>query len=354
MLLTGSASGLPAVGIGVLGWADEALLTTARRFVKRMGATEPVLLAMSTGRLSAHGLTVPRLNTSPLLVIGPTRWWIADRHGERFHARGRTGDIVGTFIAGDGVTVCFSEKQNAKFTTGDQRAYYVKALVDVVLAHARLSAAKFAAVAPGQPPLMLVGTYVAGRGADLAPGEPCVVAVSGRGVCATGAGSSLLRPANGLRAVHISGLTSATENPAVANLMNTLMMRRHVDCLVRFVFDDAEATFSLTGDTPDRLQLDAAALIAAVRQPPAPPRPQATPQPAAQPTAQPSPQQSPQPTASEAPTGWVSPAATAPVTTAPVTNAPAATAEPRFCGHCGARREPAHTFCVACGRPFDA
>ena len=303
MLLSGSGAGLPAVGIGVLGRPDDALLATARRFVKRAGANEPVLLAVSTGRVSARGLTVPRLNISPLLAVGPTRWWIADRNGERFHARGRTGNIVGTFVAGDGVTVCFSEMQNAKFITGEQNAYYVKALVDGILAHARLSTAKFAVVAPAQPPVLLVGTHVGGRSEDLAHGEPCVVAVSGRGVCATGAGGVLLRPADSLRAVRISATIGATESPALAHLMNTLMTRRHADCLVTFVFDDTEATFSLAGDTPDRLQWDVAPLIAALRTPSAPPNPQPGGQRPAQPPAQPS----PQPPAREAPTGWVAP-----------------------------------------------
>jgi hypothetical protein len=335
MLLSGPGSGLPAVGVGVLGRADDTLLTTARRFVKRMGATEPVLLAMSTGRVAAHGLTIPRLNISPLLVLGPTRWWIADRHGERFHARGRTGNIIGTFVAGDGVTVGFSETQNAKFITGEAAAYYVKAIIDGALAHARLVGAKFATVAPAQPPLLLIGTHVGGRGTDLAHGEPCVVAVSGRGVCATGAGSILLRPADRLRAVQISGVTGTAGDPALADLMNTLMMRRHLDCLVRFVFDDAEATFSLAGDTPDRLQWEAGALIAALGNAPTLPKTQSDPRPTVPPSAQ--------PPAPEELTGWAAPGAPA---------VPAAGA--RFCGHCGAAREPAHAFCVACGRPFNA
>lgn len=350
MLLSGSESGLPAVGLGVLGRADEALLATARRFVKRAGAQEPVLLAMSTGRVSAHGLTIPRLNVSPLLVVGPTRWWIVDRHGERFHARGRTGNIIGTFIDGDGVTVGFSETQNATFNTGQMAAFYVKTIIDGVLAHARLSAANFAAVASGQPPLLLVGTHVGGQGTDLAYGEPCVVAVSGRGLCAMGAGSVLLQSADRLRAVQIGATTGPIESAALANLMNTLMMRRHADCLIRFVFDDAEATFSLAGDTPDRLQLDAAALIAAIQNPPAPPK--------AQPPAR------EVPPAREAPVSWVAPSAAGttaaapaqtpaiPVPAAPVPAVPVP-AEARFCGHCGARREPSHVFCTACGKSFD-
>lgn len=346
MLLSGSGSGLPAVGLGALGRADNTLLVTARSFLRRVGADGPVLLAMSTGRVSARGLTIPRLGVSGLFVVSPTRWWFADRQGERCHARGRTSDIIGTFATSDSVTVCFSETQTARFGTGQMNTIYVKAIIDGVLGHVRIGAAGFRDIAPAQPPLVLMGTHVGGYGTELMPGEPCVVALSGRGLCATGAGSVLLRPADHLRGVQIGGIgayttgggwvgggfgiAGALEGAAFASLMNTLTTRRHIDCVIRFVFDDAEATFSLSSDTPDRLQLDASALIAALRGPSELPNAQAL----------------RLTTVAHRPPAVGDSRALA-------DRRSSATAVPRFCGHCGASREPAHAFCTGCGKPFN-
>jgi hypothetical protein len=340
MELAASKSGVPAVGVGILGQADGEILSIARKFVRRAGSSEPVLLAMATGRVVSRDLRVPRLNLSPRFVVTPRRWWIVDKEGTTSYAHGAVRDIVGVFTATDGLTVALSEKKSARFLIGRMYADRAKVLVDGLLAHARLCASPFDNIAPGQRPLMLVGTHVGGRGTELESGEECVVAISGRGICATGFGSVFLKAASSLRAIQVGGLGAyptgggwvgggfgmggVLEGAALAGLMNTLVARRHVDCLVRFVFDDAEATFSLTGEIPQRLQLDTAPLLAALRGP------------------------SPVPNAE----------ALNPTTVAQHEPAPGVWTElsdqtaGNFCGFCGARRSSNHVYCTSCGNPY--
>jgi hypothetical protein len=340
MLLMASPSGMPAIGVGVLGRPDDEILATARQFVRRKGASDPVLLAMATGRIVSRDLRMPRLNLSPRFIVTPKQWWIADRHGGTPYAHGTVRNIVGVFTTTDGLTLALSETKSVRFLIGRTYADRAKALVDGVLAHAQLCTSAFDNIAPAQRPLMLVGTHVGGYGTELEPGEECVVAVSGRGICATGLGSVLLKPADRLRAVQLGGIgeyttgggwvgggfgiSGALEGAAFASLMNTLTTRRHIDCLVRFVFDDAEAVFSLTSDTPQRLQLDASALLAALRGP------------------------------------SIAPNAEALNLTTVAQREPAAAAqmEPAnqtaggFCGFCGATRTVSHSYCTKCGNPY--
>lgn len=340
MLLMASASGIPAVGVGLLGRPDDEILATARRFVQRSGSSDHVLLAMATGRLVSRNLRIPRMNASPRLIVTARQWWIADRHGGTSYAHGAVRNIVGVFTTANGLTLALSETKSATFIMGRTYAGRAKALVGSVLAHAELCTSPFDNVAPAQKPLMLVGTHVGGHGTELEPGEECVIAVSGRGICATGLGSVLLKPADRLRAIQLGGIgeyttgggwvgggfgvSGALEGAAFAALMNTLTTRRHIDCLIRFVFDDAEATFSLTSDTPQRLQLEASALLAALRGPSAAPN-----------------------------VGALNL-----TTVAQRDPAPAAQAERArqsaggYCGFCGAARIVSHRFCTKCGNPY--
>lgn len=341
MLLNTSTSGTPAIGVGALMRADEAILATAGRFVRRAGSSEPVLLAMATGRIVSRDLRIPRLNLSPRFIVTPTRWWMADRHGDRSYAHGAVKDIMGVFTTADGVTVWLSETKTARFYLARQSAARAKMLIEGVLAHAQLSTSSFDDVAPGQRPLLLVGTHVGGHGSELESGEECVVAVSGRGICATGLGTVLLKSADSLRTIQVGGVGAyktgggwvgggfgvggALEGAAFASLMNTLTTRKHVDCIVRFAFDDAEATFSLTSDTPQQLQFDASALLAALRGPSAPPNAEAL----------------------------------RLTTVAQRQAAPIGRGETHiqaagnFCGFCGASVASAHTYCTGCGNPYD-
>lgn len=338
MLLRAHASGAPAVGIDVLGRADDAILDSASRFVRHAGSNDPVLLAMATGRVVSRDIRVPRLNTSSLFIVTPARWWIADVNGGGSFASGAVKNIVGAFTASDGVTVGLSEKKTARFVVGRMNAAYAKTFIDGILAHARLSTAPFDNIAPAQQPVLLIGTHVSGRGTELEPGDESVVAISGRGICATGQGSVLLRPADSLRAIQVGGVgeymaaggraggafavSGALDGAAFARLMNTLTMRRHVDCVVRFAFDDAEATFSLAGDVPPQLQFDVSALIAALHGRSVPPKAQA-----------------------------LRPA-TVEQRTPPAQNAPTHDAVAGFCGFCGAQRVASHRFCAQCGNPY--
>lgn len=325
MLLVASMSGIPAVGVGAMGRPDEEILAIARRFVRQAGSSEPVLLALATGRVVSRDLRIPRLNASPRFILTPTRWWIADRQGNASYARGAVKNIVGAFTTSDGVTVALSESKSARFVLGATNADRAKSLIETMLAHARLCTSGFETIAPTQQPLMLVGTHVGGYGTDLRPGEECAVAVSGRGICATGTGSVLLKPADRVRAILLGGV-----GVTVPDLLNLLAARRHLDCFVRFVFDDAEAAFSLTSDTPQRLHQDISPLSAALRSPSVPPSPEA-PQPV--PTAR----------SEAAPTGWTAPAA-----------APAAASAGGFCGFCGTAKTPSHAYCTKCGKLYQA
>jgi hypothetical protein len=293
--------------------------------VRQAGSSEPVLLALATGRVVSRDLRIPRLNASPRFIVTPTRWWIADKQGTTSYARGAVKNIVGAFSTSDGVTVALSESKSARFVLGAINADRAKSLIESMLAHARLCTSGFDTLAPAQQPLMLVGTHVGGYGTDLRPGEECVVAVSGRGICATGTGSVLLKPADRLRAILLGGA-----GVTVPDLLNLLAARRHLDCLVRFVFDDAEAAFSLTSDTPQRLYQDISALSAALRSPSAPPSPEA-------------PQPVPVAHSEAAPTGWTAPAA-----------ASAAASAGGFCGFCGTAKAPSHAYCTKCGKPYQA
>ncbi|MGH3416166.1 MAG: hypothetical protein ACRDSS_06855 [Actinocrinis sp.] len=340
MLLYSLVPGVPAVGVGAFGQADYEILAGANGFTRAARSNGPVLLAMATGRVVSRDLRIPRLNVSPRFIVTPEKWWIAGRRGNDIYAYGAVRDIVGVFTMTDGLAIAVSETKSARFLIGRPYATGVKALVESVLAHAQLCRAPFENLAPEQRPLMLVGTHVGGHGTDLQSGEECVVAVSGRGICATGRGSAFLRAAGGLRAIQVggfneyttgsgwagggSGTTGAREGTAFASLMNTLITRRHVDCLVRFVFDDAEVTFSLAGDTPQRLQLDASALLAALRDP------------------------------SEVPNATaVNPAAVDQRGPEPVAQIdPFSEPASGFCGFCGARRNPAHIYCTGCGRAY--
>lgn len=276
---------------------------------------------MATGRVVSSQLRIPRLSLSALFIVTPTQWWITDKNAGTSYGHGAVRNIVGAFATADGVTVALSETKSARFVVGAANAGPAKSLVEAVLGHAQLCTSGFSTVAPAQPPLMLVGTCVSTLG-ELQLGEECVVAVSGRGICATGRGAILLRPADRLRAIQIGdlgvyptpggwarsgfGIGGALEGPALGSLMNVLAMRRHVDCLVRFIFDDAEAAFSLAGDTPQRLHAEASALVAAVGGSGA-----AAVQPAAEPAA-----------------------------------------VDGSCRFCGAQRVPSHAFCGRCGNPY--
>lgn len=343
MLLMASPSGVPAIGVGTLGRPDDGILATARQFVRHRGSGDPVLLAMATGRVVSRDLRIPRLNVSPRFIVTPRQWWIADRHGSSAYAHGAVRNVVGVFTTTDGLTVALSDTKSARFIMGRTYAGRAKALVDVMLAHARLCTSPFDDIAPAQRPLMLVGTHVGGHGTELEPGEECVVAVSGRGICATGLGSVLLKPADRLRAIQLGGvgtyttgggwvgggfgISGALEGALFASLMNTLTTRRHIDCLVRFVFDDAEATFSLTSDTPQRLQLDASALLAALRG------------------------------SEAAPTAGalnLTTVAQREQPARPASSGPATQGVGNFCGFCGARRASSHTYCTGCGNAYDS
>lgn len=340
MLLMASPSGMPAIGVGVLGRPDDEILATARQFVRRKGSSDSVLLAMATGRVVSRDLRIPRLNVSPRFIVTPKEWWIADRHGSDSYAHGAVRNVVGAFTTTDGLTVALSDTKSARFLIGRTYADRAKTLVDGVLAHARLCTSPFDNIAPAQRPLMLVGTHVGGYGTELAPGEECVVAASGRGICATGLGSVLLKPADRLRAVQLGGIgayttgggwvgggfgiSGALEGAAFASLMNTLTTRRHIDCLVRFVFDDAEAAFSLTSDTPQRLQLDASALLAAMRGPSTAPNAEA-----------------------------LNLTTVAQRTPAPaVQTGPANHSAGGYCGYCGTDRTVSHSYCTKCGNRY--
>lgn len=340
MLLMASASGMPAIGVGLLGRPDDEILATARQFARREGSSDPVLLAMATGRIVSRDLRISRLNVSPRFIVTPKEWWIADRHGSGSYAHGAVRNVVGAFTTTDGLTVALSDTKSARFLIGRTYADRAKALVDVVLAHARLCTSPFDDIAPAQRPLMLVGIHMGGHGTELEPGEECVVAVSGRGICATGLGSVLLKPADRLRAIQLGGvgeyttgggwvgggfgISGALEGALIASLMNTLIARRHIDCLVRFVFDDAEATFSLTSDTPQRLQLDTSALLAALRGPSVAPNAEAL--------------------------NLTTVAQREPARLARIE--PASQGVGNFCGFCGARRALTHAYCTGCGHAY--
>ena len=338
VLLYSTASGIPAVGVGVMVQPDGEILALAQQFVQRAGSIDPVLLAMATGRVVSRGVRVPRLNTSARFIVTPREWWITDRLGGASYAHGSVRKIVGAFTTTSGLAVALSETKSAQFQIGEAHGYRAKALLESVLGHARLCSSSFENIAPGQPPLMFVGTYVGGRRTGLQPGEECVLAVSGLGVCATGLGPIFLRPAAHLREVHVDGVgghapgagwaaVAQLGGPATANLMNMLTMRRHVDCLVRFAFDDAEAVFALTGDTPQRIQVDASALVGALRAPAAVPGVEDRRQPSV-----------------ERVEG---------VEGVEDGGDPVDQAVGRFCGFCGARRSASHAFCTGCGRAYE-
>ncbi len=170
----------------------------------------------------------------------------------------------------------------------------------------------------------------------VASDEASIIALSGTGISAFSPTARFVRSPTEIRGIQIGGageyttgggwfgggfgISGALEGAAFATIMNVLTTRRHVDTMLRVVFDDAEATFGVEKYIPARLEIELAALLAAVR------------------------------------VGGSHQSATrlnvSTVAASPIVAAGAPGHGARFCTGCGTPRAVGAAFCGACGQPL--
>jgi hypothetical protein len=332
-----------SVGIGSYGRKDQALIERAQ---KGLGANlaalgrDPgkILLAFKCGRAKGYGISLPAGSRDSLAVLTTKIWAVLSRDGSLL-ASGPIDEVRWTKSHSDGFRMELSCDRAVRFVITGMGPRSAEQPVRLAVGRALLARTTAVVVAPHQEPVCVEGNYAGGYGTGLTVGGPASLTVDGAGIAIMTPHASLVLPVEELIAVQMGGMgeyqtgggwfgggigvKGALEGAAFATVMNWMTTSSRIDCVVRLVFREAEATFSVKSHTPAQLELQLAALLAALR----------------------------------GSSGPLLQSSTLGLTSV----GEAKSREPRgpgpqdtmgFCPGCGARRQSGASFCVGCGNPL--
>lgn len=240
-----------------------------------------LIMTMKSGRAIGYGLPFSRMNWSPYFSITSAGWFLLDRRGSQVLARGALTELLGVTRKMDGIVVSLTGGRRMRFISGGLAVEPSRTAILEGVARANLAAASFSNVAPQQRTVSLESIHYGGYGTPLASDETSIIALSGTGISAFSPTARFVRSSTEIRGIQIGGVgeyttgggwfgggfgvSGALEGAAFAAIMNLLTTRRHVDTLLRVIFDDAEATFGIEKYIPARLEIELSALLAAIR-----------------------------------------------------------------------------------------
>lgn len=295
-----------------------------------------LIMTIKCGRAIGFGLPFSRMNWSPYFSITSAGWFLLDRRGSQILARGALTELLGVTRKIDGVVVALTGGRRMRFIVGGLAADPYRSAIFEGVARANLVAANFRDIAPQQRAVSFEAVHYGGYGTSLASDEASALTLTGAGISVFSATARMVRSATEIRGIQIGGvgeyttgggwfgggfgISGALEGAAFAAIMNVLTTRRHVDTLLRVVFDDAEATFGIEKYIPARLEVELAAVLAAVR------------------------------------VGGSHQSATrlniSTIAASPLVNAGTTGQGTRFCTGCGTPRVTGAAFCGGCGQPL--
>lgn len=260
--------------------------TTAAPVVREALQRDPSLghhltMTIRCGRAIGYGFPFSRANWSPYFSMTSTGWFLLDRSGSKILARGELSELLDVTRKSDGVVVSLTGGRRIRLMVGGLAIDSFRAAILEGVARANLAAANFRDIAPQQRTTAFEAVHYGGYGTSLAPDEASFLALSGMGISAFSPTARFVRASTEIRGIQIGGVgeyttgggwfgggfgvSGALEGAAFAAIMNVLTTRRHVDTLLRVIFDDAEATFGIEKYVPARLEIELSALLAAVR-----------------------------------------------------------------------------------------
>lgn len=345
------------LGFGLAAWGGDRHLKVARgratleslRALLRIDE-QPEALIVGTS-YSSEGLRIehPAFG-APVLLASASRWLLVDPRQPRAAATRPWGDVakVGQYK----LTMTDGSWLKIVPASGEDKQSDTR-LLSALHAGAGLLE-RYGPVVPQQRPVQYQVRYLGGFGSPLIPGADALVVVGPAGVRVVHGSQRFEASHRELEGYQLGGVgqyetgggwigggfgvAGALQGAAFALVMNALTTRIRNDCLLRFVFANAEMTFEVLVETPAQVELELSALTAALRQRAG--------------------------TVSQSVmhlTGGVSvanPAAFAQVasqqaSTSRVGQASGDEAQ-RFCTSCGQARATRHAFCGCCGAAQDA
>ncbi|MEX5711702.1 zinc ribbon domain-containing protein [Parafrankia sp. FMc6] len=270
------------VAIGNYGRAT-AVSPVVREVLRRECSSDrEIIMTMKCGRAIGFGVPFSRMNWSPYFCITSTSWFLLGRRDGEVLARGALAELLwAQRKSADSVVVMLAGGRRLRFIVGGLAIDPSRTAILEGVARANLASANFNNIAPQQRAVAFEALHYGGYGAPLPADEESVISLTGAGVSVLSATARWMRPSSEIRGIQIGGVgeyttgggwfggglgvSGALEGAAFAAIMNILTTRRHVDTLIRIIFDDAEVTFGTEKYTPARLEVALSALLAAVR-----------------------------------------------------------------------------------------
>ena len=282
-------AGVRPTGVSLVYGSSERILEIADRALAGQPGTRDhigaLILAANIGRTKGFGMAVNGMNMNPLLLIGSAGWAILSKHGDRVIAEGGISELQGVGKGTSGgnfpLRLVLTNNRALGMAPGAFSIEKVKQAVPAAIAIARRLAAPHPTLAPGQSPVAVEGIYLGGYGNPFQQNDEAHLAIDGNGVSAFTQSESFDRSFDGLLGIQLGGageyttgggwfggglgVKGALEGAAFATVMNALTTKQHIDCIARLAWADAEMTFAVTNRPPRQLELDLAALLAALR-----------------------------------------------------------------------------------------